>query len=456
MKPGRHYLLLASLAALVLVASQGLLAYATERSQTVQLLGLLAVGTAAYLVLLRGNLPLRAGLLLALVLRLIWLPAMPRLSDDYHRFRWDGLLVATGQNPYQHRPDEFRAGGGALTGPAELSPALFKQLNSPRYYSLYPPVSQAAFGVAAWLFPASETGFVLVLRGLLLLAEAASAGLLLRLLLQWHLPVQRAFWYLLHPMVVAELTGNLHFEALVVTGLLLTCWLLVQHRVVGAAVVLGGAVAAKLTPLLLLPLLLRRLGLRACVLLGAGTLLTLGLLFTPFASVELVQHFGSSLNLYFHSFEFNASIYYLFRALGIWLTGYNQIAHIGTLLLGLAVLGILVFVALERRPTLAGLPGALLLLFTGYYALSTTVHPWYLAPLVALSCFSGWRYPAAWASLAALSYAAYRTPAYTEDLRLVALEYLGVLLVMALDWRRRGETGNIAPPAKPIQDNHLA
>ncbi|QNP52010.1 hypothetical protein H9L05_19230 [Hymenobacter qilianensis] len=72
-------------------------AYATPRANFGQLLGLIAVAFAAYFWLVRSQLPLRAALVAGLLFRLLWLPATPALSDDYHRFRWDGLLVAGGK-----------------------------------------------------------------------------------------------------------------------------------------------------------------------------------------------------------------------------------------------------------------------------------------------------------------------------------------------------------------------
>jgi hypothetical protein len=423
-------------AAVVLAATQLGLAYYTPRSHTGQLLSLFGLGALAYAALLHYRLPFRAGLALALLLRLLWLPALPPLSDDYHRFRWDGALVAAGLNPFEHRPDEYRAGGGTRPGPAALTPALYRRLNSPHYYSVYPPVCQGLFGLAAGLFPGAERGQIMVLRLALMLAEAATAGLLAWLLRHLGCRPEQALVYLLHPLVVAELVGNLHFEALVITGLLAALALLLRGRWAAAAVPLALAVAAKLTPLLALPLLLRRLGWSRTVRFGLLVLGGLLVLFAPFASAALVGNIGRSLDLYFHSFEFNASVYYLLRAGGYWLTGYNEIARLGTALALAAALGILALTGLERQPTLASLPRAALLAFTLYYLLATTVHPWYLTPLVALSCFTNWRYPAAWAALAPLSYAAYRTAAYHEDLRLVALEYLGVLLVAAWDWRR--------------------
>ncbi|RAK69743.1 glycosyltransferase 87 family protein [Hymenobacter edaphi] len=432
----RRHPALSAAAALLLVATQLGLAYYTPRAHTPQLLLLFGLGTLAYVALLHYRLPLRAGLLLALLLRLLWLPATPALSDDYHRFRWDGALVAAGQNPFLHRPDEYQAGGGGLTGPLQLTSQLYQHLNSPHYYSVYPPVCQALFGLAVRLFPASELAQIIVLRLALLLAEAATALLLVRLLRRFGQPPERAFLYLLHPLVVTELMGNLHFEAVVISGVLGALWLLTRGRLRWAAGALALGVAAKLTPLLALPLLLRRLSWRHTMLFGLALGAVLAAAFLPFASAALLRNIGRSLDLYFHSFEFNASVYYLLRAIGYRLTGYNEIARLGTGLAAAAALGVLLLMVLEHRPTLATLPRAALLAFTLYYLLATTVHPWYLTPLVALSCFTDWRYPAAWAALATLSYAAYRTAAYQENLGLVALEYLGVLLVALWDWRR--------------------
>lgn len=419
------------LALLLSAAAYAGLAYATPRAQFGQLVGLMAMALTAYAWLLRTRLPLRWGLGAALVFRLLWLPAQPALSDDVYRFHWDGLLVAHGVNPFRFRPDKLIADGARTALPdaatrAQVLPALqqlYRQLNSPHYYSVYPPVCQAIFGGAARLFPTSGQGFVVSLRLAVLLAEAGTAWLLLALLPALGWPAARALRYLLHPLVIIELTGNLHFEALAICFVLLAIWLLHRQRWTHSAGALGLAVAAKLLPLLALPLLVRRLGGRRFVAYAAVVAGTLLVLFAPFISVALVVNISRSLNLYFRSFEFNASIYYVLRTIGYRLTTYNEIAFIGPALALMAALFGLGLAWRERHPTLTTLPVALLLLLTGYYALATTVHPWYLTPLVALAPLTRFRYPLVWSGAAVLSYAAYRTTAYTENLWLVGLEY---------------------------------
>ena len=116
MKPAHLVALLLS------AAAYGLLAYATPRPAFGQLAGLLGLAFGLYFWLLNTGLPLRQGLLAALLLRLLWLPALPTFSDDYHRFRWDGLLLTEGLNPYRYRPDEL----------GRLRPTHFTPANHPQ------------------------------------------------------------------------------------------------------------------------------------------------------------------------------------------------------------------------------------------------------------------------------------------------------------------------------------
>ncbi|MBC6607834.1 DUF2029 domain-containing protein [Hymenobacter sp. BT188] len=431
------------IALLLSAAAYAGVAYATPRANFGQLLGLMAVAFAAYIWLVRSQLPLRVALVAGLLFRLLWLPATPALSDDYHRFRWDGLLVAGGQNPYLHRPTDLLAPPAPI-GNAQLQQQLtdlYPKLNSPHYFSVYPPVCQAVFGVAAWLFPHSERGFIFLLRAVLIGAECSTALLLMSLLRAFGEPKHRALWYVLNPLVIVELTGNLHFEALLICGLLAAWWALARGRWVWSAGALGLAVATKLLPLLVLPFLIRRLGWGAFLRYAAVLSLVVGGFFAPFMSLDLFSNFGRSLDLYFHTFEFNASFYYLLRAAGYWLVGYNLIATIGTGLALTAGLLLLLLAWREQQPTVASLGQTLLLALTLYYLLATIVHPWYLTPLITLACFTPYRYSIVWSGMVLLSYAAYQTPVYSENLLLVSMEYglvIGILVWEVGLLKRRG------------------
>ena len=412
------------------------LAYHTPRAQFGQLLLLFATAGAAYAWLLHTRLPLRWGLGAALVFRLLWLPATPVLSDDFYRFRWDGLLASHGHNPFAETPTQLLQHpppDSAALPMAELR-QLLPQLNSPKYFSVYPPVCQGLYAAASGLYPNSQAGFLVVVRLALLLADAGAAALLLWLLPLAGWPARRALAYLLHPLVIVEVAGSVHMEGVVVCFLLLAGALLVHRRTRLAAGALALAVATKLLPLLALPLLARQLGRRRYRWFLGVLAATLGALFLPFVSWSLLLHIGLSLDLYFQSFEFNASVFYVLLALGKWLTGHDLVGGLGPLLGAGAIYLAFRLTQGVGRPRLAAVPPLLLLTLSGYYALATIVHPWYLVPLVALSCFSPLRYARVWAGVAVLSYSAYRTTAYTESGWLIALEYSIVLAWVAAEY----------------------
>ena len=358
----------------------------------------------------------------AIACRLLLLGAMPHLSDDYARFIWDGRLLAHGYNPYLYLPATLVATRVAAV--AGLTTDLFHALNSPNYYTVYPPVGQALFGLAAWLSPGSVLGNVVGLRVPILLAEIGTMWLLVKLLRRAGQNPNLALLYGLNPLVILELTGNVHAEAILIFFVLGAVWLFGRGLFVASAGALALAIGTKLLPLLLLPLVMRNLGwqrgLAYAGLTGAFTVL----LFLPFVNAELVQNVGASLRLYVQNFEFNASVYYLVRAAGYQFLGFNIIAVAGV---GLSVVTLAGVVWVARRWGRVAPVHALLLTVTGYFLLATTVHPWYITSLVAVGVFVPFRYPLVWSGVVWLSYATYQTSPYHENLWLTGLEYAVVL-----------------------------
>ncbi|MCX2741090.1 glycosyltransferase family 87 protein [Pontibacter anaerobius] len=443
MAPSKHNIL--SYAALaVSAAAYAALAYATPRSNFTQLLLLYAVVFVAYLYVTNQRFNLWHGIVAAIFFRLIFLFATPALSDDYFRFVWDGRLLAAGQNPYLYLPQYFMQPEAPLV--PGLTQELFAQLNSQGYYSVYPPVSQAVFWLAALPSPQSVTGSVVVMRLILLLAEAGSVLLLWRLLRKMALPEKHVLLYALNPLVILELVGNLHFEALMIFFLLLALYQLFYHRLVWSGFAFGLAIGTKLLPLMFLPFVLRRLGWRQFILYGTVVLITVVAQFAPLINQDVLQHIFQSLDLYFQRFEFNASVYYLLRWLGFRLAGYNLISILGPLLSLVTLVTILSMASVKKLGSVRRLAGYMAAALTVYLLLSTTVHPWYLSTLLALTVMSHFRFAITWSGLAMLSYAAYRTPTYHEDLLLVTLEYTMVLLWLMVElylYRQRRHHANL-------------
>ena len=371
----------------------------------------------------------------ALLLRLLALFALPALSDDYFRFVWDGRLLAQGINPFLELPTAYMENPERAAGMG-LSAQLFEGMNSPRYYTVYPPVLQAVFYLSARLAPESVYGAVLVMKATVFLAEAGTLWLMRRLLEKAKLAPGLAALYALNPFVIVELCGNLHFEALMIFFLLLTVWLLVQGKWLLAALPFALAISSKLLPVMLLPLLLRRLGFFRTAWFSGLAMGTTALLFLPFYSPDALAHLFESVRLYYQSFEFNASLYYLIRWLGYQVKGYNIIQTAGIYLAVAKVVGILLIALLEPRPTLQNLPRSMMWAFALYFSLASIVHPWYITTLLALAAFTRYRFALVWTLLLPLSYFTYRSTAYEENLLLIAGVYLLVYGVMAYEWMR--------------------
>ncbi|MTB53360.1 hypothetical protein [Lewinella sp. W8] len=407
---------------------------------------------------------LRWSIVLGIVLRLALIFAFPRLSDDIYRFLWDGHLIVAGQNPFAFLPTEYLEAGKLEQIPG-LSKELFAALNSPDYYTIYPPVAQGVFTLAVYLSPGSWFGASIVMKVFLFICELSSLllfwKLLPRLLHDEKAPSLRHFllhkgedagcqadaqgavrsdasqllWYWLNPLIIVEILGNLHFEGAMVCFLLLALWWLVRSRWIAAAGAMALSVASKLLPLMLLPFLIKRLWGRPFWIFSVSFGALLLLCFTPLLASGFLTGFGSSLDLYFRKFEFNASLYYLARAYGYYEVGWNQIARFGPLLAKMAAGGILLMALLERRPSWRKLPTVWLFAFVLYLLCATTVHPWYLSVPIALCVFTNWRFPLLWSFLIMLTYTNYLTVPYQENLWLVAAEYILVLLFGLAEWR---------------------
>lgn len=448
-------------------ALYALLAYSIDRSQFTGLLGLYFLVVWGYSIRVRAipqlasvGGPDRFFLLSAVVFRVILLLAPPNLSDDYARFAWDGRLLAHGFNPYLYLPRSLL--GTNIAQLAGLTDDLFSRLNSPDYFTVYPPLNQAFFGLAAWLSGDNLSATVIWLRVPILLAEIGTIWLLPRLLKRLGKNPNQALIYALNPLVILELTGNIHFEAVVIFFCVLAIWLLVRGQkemtslriesaygnqapemsslasnnislvpLLLSAFIFALAVGTKMLPLIGLPLLIRYLGWRQGLLYSFIVGVLTVAMFMPFASLELIQNIGSSINLYFQKFEFNASVYYLVREAGYWFKGYNVIQQVGPSLSLITLLGIGWLAFGRAKMTLTT---RLLLTLTLYFAMATTVHPWYITLVVMASVFTPFRYPLVWSALVWASYATYQGEPYVENLWLTTAEYTVVLGVGLLEW----------------------
>lgn len=361
----------------------------------------------------------------AVVLRLILVFSWPNLSDDVYRFIWDGRLIMNGINPFEQLPADLMASGKEIAG---ITPDLYDKLNSPKYFTIYPPFAQGTFFLAAALAVHHLWGSVVLLKVILLLCEIAGLWGVLRLLRKWKLPEHRVLIYALNPLVIVEVVGNLHYEGAMVCFFI---WAIVflSEKKWGLSVAFWSlSIVSKLLTLLFLPFLWSRLRKKQAIIFYVAVLLLVGLSFVPLLNSSFINGFGSSLDLYFRKFEFNASIYYLLRWIGYQLVGYNIIQTIGPKL-GLLAVALIGFRGLlDKKTDWQSLMERSLWAICIYLFLATTIHPWYAILPLALSVFTKYRFTIVWTGLIWLTYINYNYAEYHENLWIVALEYLGVLV----------------------------
>jgi alpha-1,2-mannosyltransferase len=223
----------------------------------------------ALLALARAR--LRAGVALLLVigvgalLQLVALTSPPTASDDVNRYVWDAQVQLSAIDPYRYPPsdpalDELRT-STLFPGRSDCRWTLpngdCSLINRPTVRTVYPPIAELAF-TAARIASAASTdgpGPLQVFGAIGVLAVAALLG--------WRAIRQRmpcwtvAIWAWC-PVTAIELTNNAHIDWLAV--LLSVAALMAGRAGHGrlAGVAIGAAIATKLYPGLLLPVLIRR------------------------------------------------------------------------------------------------------------------------------------------------------------------------------------------------------
>ena len=379
-------------------------------------------------------------LLLGVILRGCLFFFEPQWSEDGARFLWDGELLRQGQNPYFLTPTQVleQQGEGSV-----LSAQLFQELNSPNYYSVYPPLNQAFFWLGAFAAQGSIVKGYLALRGMLLLGEIGVFYFLWSLFVRLELPQKQILWYWFNPLVILEVVGSLHFEGFVLMFLLASLLSLFRQKLGWSGLFWGLAVGMKLLPLMLAPLFFFWKGVRLSTRFWGMAVGVLVLAFLPLVYWNSWGNFFQSIQLYQGKFEFNASIYYLFRALGYELAGFNTIWYLTKFGIVITLLGAIWVSWKQSNASLFEIPSVWVQLYLLYFLLQTVVHPWYLLPGLGLSILSRqWTF-LLWSFGAIFSYQAYSQNPVQEQILFLVLEYVLVLFGLYLDYFRKQRTATL-------------
>ncbi len=390
------------------------LGYTIERSQFSILITFISVAFLSYFLITNSALErkeINALVVGSIILRLALVFCMPILSDDFYRYIWDGTSTLNGLNPYLHKPVD-----------TNLIPELLPRLNSPDFYTVYPPFCQVVFLISSYLGGGDLLNNVIYLKLFILCFEIGTIFMLKDLLRINKNKESTILLYALNPLIITEFFCGLHFEAAMIFFVVASIWLLSKsdrpQMLFYSSLCLAMAICTKLWPVLILPLFIRRIGWSRTFVLGGLTSFFVLLMFIPFWDESLLPNFFESLKLYFTYFEFNASFFTIFKYSNYHWAWFLLPALKIILLLSLG--GVYLFFDKSERNIFE----TLMLLFAVYFIFSSTIHPWYITPLLAFSLFTRWRAPYIWSYLICFTYITYISSSYQENSVIVFVEYL--------------------------------
>lgn len=387
---------------------------------------------SAYLILVRfkDQFEFKHLVLIAGAAHLVSMIYEPFLSIDYYRFIWDGEITWMGINPFEYKPQELFDEAFVQNSPYLLE--VYEGIGgmSQANYSVYPPVNQGYF-ILATAFSSSLAVNTFVLKLLIVITEIFGAIYLRKLLIHLNINTSRMWLLYLNPLWIIECTGNTHFEGVMISYLFIALYFLIQKKIITGASFFAIAVQIKLIPLMLLPFFYRFLGFWKSALFYSITIALVILLALLQLDADNIHNFANSVRLYFQVFEFNSFILHYYIQYGIAETGWNLTKTYGPQLSKIAI-GLIMILALYgqindwkklfKRMTIA---------FFIYLLFSSTLHPWYVLTMLALSLFTNYTFPLLWSFLIFFSYVFYNynDSSAFEVRTIVNIEYI-LLLVL--------------------------
>ena len=259
--------------------------------------------------LMSASVKLRAWIvIIALGLRMTMVTGTPILEDDHYRYLWDGALAAHGHNPYLYSPGQILQGMSSdnstpLAELARQSGGILERINYPWLRTIYPPLAQAAFGLAHSLSPWSLWAWRLVLAAF----DLAALAILCRI----RVSLTGLLIYGWNPLLIKEVYNSCHLDALMLPFMLAAVAAVRRDRPMTATATLGATIGIRIWPMLLMPMIWRRLTGRPRVLIGSLTLFTVCLAATLLPMVLSGLNRTSGLAAYSRYWEMNDALYTL-------------------------------------------------------------------------------------------------------------------------------------------------
>jgi alpha-1,6-mannosyltransferase len=183
----------------------------------------------------------------ALGARLICLFSPPFLSTDIFRYVWDGWVQAAHINPYRYIPAD-----PDLAFLRDLN--IYPHINRRTYaHTIYPPGAQMLF-----LLITRVAGTVLWMKAGMVVLEALTIWVLLKLLAAFDLRREQILVYAWHPLLLWEVASSGHVDGAALPLIALALLFYIRRKPGATGIALAAATLIKLYPIVLFPALCRR------------------------------------------------------------------------------------------------------------------------------------------------------------------------------------------------------
>jgi alpha-1,6-mannosyltransferase len=356
--------------------------------------------------------------------------ALPNLSPDFYRFLWDGDITLSGIHPYGFTPNDLVDQGMVMTAYQQELWEGMTEL-SKQNYSVYPTVNQWYF-VLSNLLSESVRLNALIMRVLMLFSYAILMFYGRKILIMLYLDSTRMFLFLLNPLVIIECTGNMHFEVVQFSFLVMAFYYMMKEKFVVGAVIFAIAVNVKLTPLIVLPMVMHWKGVIIAMRFWILTSFFSGALIGLYLWPSMAPNFLQSIQLYFSNFEFNSSVFSLLQWGGQFIWGHDSIGIVGPWLSRISTFIIIVLALRQPLKNDQKFFTFSLAAYTVFLAFSTTVHPWYIIVPMGIMVFTKYRFYWVWSYFVIWSYAFYeiQLAGWSNDwmIALTTVQYAAVIV----------------------------
>lgn len=411
------------------------IAYLVRRTDFILLLSFGALGSLSLWMLSKKidlNGCLKQVILAAVLLYGALLFFTPQLSDDAYRFIWDGIQTGNGINPFLQTPAQYATKHNLSVIQTELFPLL----NSPNYYTVYPPVAHYIYAICGILNAQNISINILLIR---IIYATFYIGLVIPL---YHyakmkkLDLRYIIVLIFNPIVLIEGFVNLHIEWVMLFFMICSLYFIENKKYLLSSVLFGLAISTKLHIAIALPFVALLAKPKNTFTYLTISTATVCILFSPFINLTTISNFWQSFTLFIDTFEFNASLFYLVKSIGYNLVGYDIIRTAGPILNISSGLGILVLYIKSYQNKIEPLRASTYA-FTIFYLLASIVHPWYIIVPFFFGLLSNVKYPIIWLLLGWISYHAYTPSQFNENYVLVLTEYILLFGVIIHEFRSR-------------------